>query len=232
MNMHPTTDASYVAEAESSFFAQVYRWMATGLFLTAVAAFFVLANPSILMAFYRNPILMIVLFVVEIGLVFWLSARIMVMSHGQAVGTFCVYSALNGIVLAPIFIVYTGASIVSTFAITAGTFMIFSVYGYVTKKDLTSIGALAFMGLIGFIIASIVNMFLRSPMLYWLITYGLIAVFLGLIAYDTQKLKEMHAAGFGSDEIRGKLAIMGALKLYLDFINLFILLLRIFGRRR
>jgi len=217
---------------ESGFFAQVYRWMATGLFLTAFGAFFVLANPPILTAIVTNMVIMFGLFIVLLGLVFWLSSRIYTMSHTKAVTLFCVYSALNGVILAPLFLVYTGASIVATFGITAGTFTIFSVYGYATKRDLTSIGSLAFMGLIGFIIASVVNLFLRSPILYWIITYGLIAVFLGLIAYDTQKLKAIYQRGFESDEMRGKIAILGALKLYLDFINLFILLLRIFGRRR
>jgi len=230
--MNQSLDVTAARVAESGFFTQVYRWMATGLFLTAMGSFFVLANPPLLRAIVSNVAVMFGLFIVLIGLVLWLSTRIEAMSHNKAVAIFCGYSALNGVVLAPIFLVYTGASIVSTFAITAGTFSIFSVYGYTTKKDLTSIGSLAMMGLIGFIIASVVNFFLRSTMLYWLITYGLIAVFLGLIAYDTQRLKTMYQRGFSSDEVRGKVAILGALRLYLDFINLFLLLLRIFGRRR
>ncbi len=226
------TNISAVAVAESSFFSRVYKWMAGGLFMTAGGSLFMLMNPVLLKGMLMNPMMMIGLFIVEIGLVVWLSSRIQSMTFAKASGIFCAYSILNGVVLTPIFLVYTGASIVSTFAITAGTFLVFSVYGNVTKRDLTSMGGLCMMGLIGFIIASVVNMFLRSAAIDWIITYGLIAVFLGLIAYDTQRLKAMMAEGFDSKESEGKMALMGALRLYLDFINLFILLLRIFGNRR
>jgi FtsH-binding integral membrane protein len=130
---------------------------------------------------------------------------------------FCLYSFLNGLTLTPIFLIYTGASVMTTFAVTAGTFLFFSFYGMTTKKDLTSVGSLAMMGLIGVIIASIVNIFLKSTALMWVMTFVGIGVFLGLIAYDTQKLKSL---------------LMGALALYLDFINLFILLLRVFGKQK
>jgi len=148
------------------------------------------------------------------------------------VGIFIAFSALMGVSLTPLILYYTTASLVTTFAITAGTFIFFSVYGYTTKKDLTSIGNLCFMALLGMIIASIVNIFMQSTMMYWILTYIGIAVFVGLIAYKTQWLKKLYYAGFAQGDMRGKLAIQGALSLYLSFINLFILLLRIFGRRR
>lgn len=218
--------------AEHSFFQQVYMWMAGGLFMSGAGAFFVLANPPLLRAIMTNPILLFGLIIGELVLVVWLSARIASLSVGNAIALFCAFSVLNGVTLSFIFIIYTGASIVATFAITAGTFLFFSVYGYTTKADLTSMGQLAFVGLIGIIIASLVNFFLRSPALYWIITYIGIAVFLGLIAYDTQKLKAIARSGLASGEMMSKLAIVGALRLYLDFINLFLLLLRLFGRRR
>lgn len=230
--MNQSTQISQVAVAESSFFTKVYQWMAGGLVVTALASVMTISYTPFLTALIRQPFLLLGLIIAELGLVIWLSARIMTMPLQQAMMMFLAYSALSGITLSPIFLIYTGASIASTFAITAGTFMIFSVYGYTTKKDLTSMGSLAVMGLIGFLIASVVNFFLKSPALYWIITYGLIAVFLGLIAYDTQKLKQIRIQLDPSGEQSSRIAIMGALTLYLDFINLFILLLRIFGRRR
>lgn len=230
--MNQVYDLSKARERESSFIAQVYRWMAGGLLMSTLSAFVVLSSPAVMTALFKNPVLMIGLFVAQIGLVLWLSARVQSMSFGKAAAIFSVYSALNGVALSPIVLIYTGASLVSTFAITAGTFMLFSVYGSVTKKDLTSIGSLAMMGLLGFMIASLVNLFLKSPAMYWIVTYGLIAVFLGLIAYDTQRLKVLCQMGFDSRESQSKTALLGALTLYLDFINLFLLLLRIFGNQR
>ncbi|SPJ14671.1 conserved membrane hypothetical protein [Syntrophobacter sp. SbD2] len=145
---------------------------------------------------------------------------------------FFAYSFLNGLTLSTIFLIYTKASIANTFFVTAGTFAAMSLYGYTTKRDLTSIGSFLMMGLIGIIIASFVNFFFRSPAIYWLITYAGIAVFVGLTAYDAQKIKEMAYAGFSGSEDERKGAVIGALRLYLDFINLFLLLLRIFGSRR
>ncbi|MBF0254219.1 MAG: Bax inhibitor-1/YccA family protein [Candidatus Omnitrophica bacterium] len=224
--------SSVPAEVESSFFAGVYRWMATGLFVSALSAFALLASPGLMRVVFGNPILMILLVVGELGLVFWLSARVTTMSLTSAVVGFTAFSALNGVTIAAILVMYTYASVVSTFVITAGTFLIFSVYGYTTKKDLSSLGSICFMGLIGIILASLVNIFLKSPAIYWVTTYIGIGIFIGLIVYDTQRLKAMCHAGAGSQEMTGKLAILGALTLYLDFINLFILLLRLFGKRR
>ncbi len=224
--------SSQAQVSESGFLSKVYLWMSLGLGLSAAGSFWILSQPALLKAIFTNGFLLFGLIAVEIGLVVWLSAAFQRISSGLAVGLFLGYSFLNGVTLASIFLVYTAASIVTTFAITSGTFFFFALYGVTTKKDLTGVGSLAMMGLIGVILASVVNIFLKSSGLEWAITFIGIAVFLGLIAYDTQKLKAIHAMGFESAEIEKKASILGALRLYLDFINLFILLLRIFGKRR
>lgn len=180
----------------------------------------------------QNQILFFGVILAELGLVVWLSGRINSMNASMAIGLFLLYSALNGLTFSILFLVYTSASIASTFFITAGTFGVTSAYGYFTKKDLSSIGNIAFMGLIGIIIATIVNIFVHSEMLYWGITYIGVLVFVGLTAYDTQKMKKMSLELDVESEEGSKGAIMGALALYLDFINMFIFLLRIFGNRR
>jgi FtsH-binding integral membrane protein len=161
-----------------------------------------------------------------------MSKNITNISSNMAIGLFMLYSALNGLTLSAILLVYTASSIASTFFITAGTFGAMSIYGYFTKKDLTSWGNLLFMALIGLIVASIVNIFWASSTMYWIITYAGVLIFVGLTAYDTQKIKNMSLELDAESEEGRKGAIMGALALYLDFINLFILLLRIFGDRR
>ncbi len=213
-------------KSQQSFMQRVYQWMSIGLALTGLVAIFVASNPALLQALSGGIFFLLV--IVELGLVFWLSSQIMKISPQTAITGFLVYSGLNGLTLSFIFLVYTQASIASVFFITAGTFTAVSVYGWTTKKDLTSMGSFLFMGLIGIIIASVVNIFLKSPAIYWIISYVGVAIFIGLTAYDTQKLKKIHERGGASEQ----LAIMGALALYLDFINLFIMLLRIFGRRR
>jgi hypothetical protein len=218
--------------AESSFISRVFLWMSLGLGVSALASFGLMTQPELLKMVFTNSLVFIGLIIAEIGLVIWLSAAIGSMSISTASTVFLLYSFLNGVTLTSIFLVYTGVSVLTTFAITAGTFFFFSVYGMTTKKDLTSMGGLAMMGLIGVIIASVVNIFLKSTMLYWISTFIGIAVFMGLIAWDTQKLKNIHAAGFASEETEKKAVVLGALTLYLDFINLFIMLLRIFGKRR
>ena len=218
--------------SESNFLSKVYLWMSLGLFLSAAASLWLLTQPDLLKAIFTNSLLFIGIIVVEFALVIWLSAAALKMSSGLAITLFGVYSFLNGITLTSVLLVYTGVSVLSTFAITAGTFFFFSAYGATTKKDLTCVGGLAVMGLIGVIIASVVNIFLKSPALVWITTFVGIAVFLGLIAYDTQKLKAIHAMGFEGQDMQKKVAVLGALTLYLDFINLFLLLLRLFGRRR
>lgn len=149
-----------------------------------------------------------------------------------ATGLFLLYSALNGVTLASIFLVYTGGSIAGTFLVSATTFGAMSAYGYLTRKDLTSWGSFLFMGLIGVVIASLVNIFLRSTMVAWVASVCGVIVFVGLTAYDTQKIKAIGTAGFGDESARRKASILGALTLYLDFINIFLMLLHLFGRRR
>ena len=215
---------------QTDFIRRVYNWMALGLAVTAIVALYAV-NSGLVLSLLRNPIIMILLIVGELGLVIALSAAIGRFQSSTALFMFFAYSFLNGLTLSTIFLIYTKASIASTFFVTAGTFAAMSLYGYTTKRDLTSMGSFLMMGLIGIIIASFVNFFFSSPALYWLITYAGIAVFVGLTAYDAQKIKEMAYAGFSGSEDERKGAVIGALRLYLDFINLFLLLLRIFGRR-
>jgi len=215
---------------QTDFIRRVYNWMALGLGVTAIVALYAV-NSGLIFSLLGNPIVMLLLIVGEFGLVIALSAAIGRFQSSTAMFMFFAYSFLNGLTISTIFLVYTKASIANTFFITAGTFAAMSVYGYTTKRDLTSMGSFLMMGLIGIIIASFVNFFFSSPALYWLITYAGIAVFVGLTAYDAQKIKEMAYAGFSGSEDERKGAVIGALRLYLDFINLFLLLLRIFGRR-
>ena len=214
--------------AVKAFVMKVFAWMSTGLLITAVMAVVVARSPRLTRMVGESAW---VLFLVEIGLVLLISLGINHLSSTVATGLFLLYSAVNGLTLSVIFLVYTTASISSTFFITAGVFGSMAAYGYFTKRDLTSWGSLALMGLIGIILASIVNWFLQSEMLYWAITYIGVIIFVALTAYDTQKVKMMAEAG-GDEETRSKGAVLGALSLYLDFILLFLYLLRIFGRRR
>jgi FtsH-binding integral membrane protein len=172
------------------------------------------------------------LILAELALVFWISSGIQRMSSNMAIGLFLLYSVLNGMTLSVLLIAYTGASVASTFFITAGMFGAMSVYGYTTKQDLSSWGNLLFMALIGLILASVVNIYLQSSGLYWLINYIGVLVFVGLTAYDTQKIKQIAAQVIVESEEGRKVAILGALTLYLDFINMFIFMLRILGNRR
>ena len=206
--------------------------MAAGLVVSTLGSFWLLSQPQLLMAVVKNQWIFFGLAIAEIGLVIWLSAAAMSMSAGLATLVFMLYSFLNGVTLSPLFLVYTGGSLVTTFAITGGTFFFFALYGLTTKKDLTGIGGLAMMALIGVILASLVNIFLKSTAVEWVVTFVAIAVFMGLVAWDTQRLKSMHAMGAENAELEKKMVILGALALYLDFINLFIQLLRIFGKRR
>jgi len=217
----------------NDFVRSVYNWMAVGLALTGGVAFYV-ANSLDMLRMISSPLVQIVLFVAIIGLVVSISGMINRMSAGTATLLFVIYSSVMGVFLAPIFIIYTQASISSTFFICAGTFVACSIYGWTTKRDLTSVGGFLMMGLIGIIIASVVNIFIRSSAMYYAIGYIGVIVFVGLTAYDTQKLKNMaltQPAGLEGAVMR-KGAILGALSLYLDFINLFLMLLRIFGQSR
>lgn len=221
-----------VAAEQQRFMVRVYNWMTAGLGMTGAVAWLVANNETLLNIIFGNPIIPIVLIIAQIGLVFYLASSVMKMSASQATGVFILYAGLTGLTFSTIFLVYTPASITSTFLVTAGTFGAMSFYGYTTQKDLTSWGSFLFMGLIGIIIASIVNIFLQSEAIYWVVTYAGVLIFVGLTAYDTQMIKQMNILGNEGTEEDTKEAIRGALKLYLDFINLFLMLLRIMGDRR
>jgi hypothetical protein len=201
--------------------------MAGGLALTAFVAAFTASSPAVMQAVFGTP-LMWVLFIADIGLVFGVSAAINRISAATATTLFLVYAALNGVTLSAILYVYTGATVASAFIVTAGMFGATAAFGAVTKRDLTGVGSFMFMGLIGLILASIVNIWLKSPMIYWLTTYFGVFIFVGLTAYDAQKIKKIGMSALDR-EASGRASIMGALALYLDFINLFLFILRIFG---
>jgi len=231
-NSHLSQKQLDVNQGISVYITKVYNWMALALLITGAVAYFTAGSEQLVQLIFGNRILFFGLIIGELALVGYISARIHKLSSYNATLLFLLYSALNGLTLSFVFMAYTSASITSTFIITAGTFGTMSVYGYFTKSDLTKIGNLAFMALIGIIIASVVNFFLKSEMMYWIITYLGVAIFVALIAYDTQKLKRLAMQGFENEEHMEKGAILGALTLYLDFINLFLFLLRIFGNRK
>ena len=218
----------------NDFVRSVYNWMCIGLALTGFTAFFVFNNETMHHLVFGNQLIFFGLIIAELVMVFSLVSRVNKMSAGTATSLFVIYSVLNGVTLSFVFLVYTSASIVSTFFICSATFLACSIYGWTTKKDLTSFGGFLLMGLFGIIIASLVNMFIRSSAMHMMISYIGVFVFVGLTAYDTQKLKNMalsQPAGLDGAVIR-KGAILGALSLYLDFINLFLFLLRILGQGR
>jgi len=223
---------SQVELEQRSFIVKVYGWMAFALAITAITAMLTVSVPALITTIVYNRFLFFGLLIGELVLVGYLSAAVQKMTVATATAIFVGYSALNGLTLSIVFLVFTAESIASTFFITAGTFAVISVYGYVTKRDLTSVGNLCLTGLIGVIIASVVNLFFHNEAIYWVTTYMGILVFVGLTAYDTQKIKSMNIIGNEGTEEDRKEAIMGALALYLDFINLFLLLLRLFGRRK
>ena len=214
-----------------AFFNVVYAWMSAGLALTAVVAWWVSTRPDLMEQVFRGPV-MIGLIIAQLALVFTISAAVNKLSATTATALFLLYSALNGLTLSVIFIAYSIGSLGSTFLVTAGTFGAMSLYGMVTKRDLTRLGSFLFMALIGFLIASLVNIFLKSPAMYWLLTYAGVLIFVGLTAYDTQRLKMIAHETAHNPAMAARYAVNGALMLYLDFINLFLLLLRILGDRR
>ncbi|MDH4157410.1 MAG: Bax inhibitor-1/YccA family protein [candidate division Zixibacteria bacterium] len=222
----------HVEVARRSFVVKVYAWMALALTLTALVAMTVASYEGLIGVILTNRILFFVLIIAQLGLVILLSARIDKMSAATATFVFFAYAALTGVTFSVLFAIYTAASIASTFFVTAGTFGVMSAYGYFTRRDLTSWGNLLFMGLIGIIIASVVNFFLQNQTVYWVVTFLGVLIFVGLTAYDTQKIKNMGAEVSIESEEGRKRAVMGSLALYLDFINLFLMLLRLMGRRR
>ena len=230
--MYTQLTADQVKTLQTSFINKVYAWMCLALTVTGFVALRTVTSETLLNLIFGTQFGLLGLIIVELGIVFWMVSNINRMSSNMAIGLFLLYSALNGLTLSVLLLVYTSASVATTFFITAGTFGIMSAYGYFTKKDLTSWGNLLFMALIGLIIASFVNIFWHNSGLYWIVTYAGVLIFVGLTAYDTQKIKQMSLEMDAESEEGRKGAIMGALRLYLDFINMFIFLLRIFGNRR
>ncbi len=217
----------------SEFMRGVYGWMCAGLLLTAGAALYTASSPSMMQLIFGNPMLLIGLVIAEVALVFGISGAINRLSAGTATGLFLLYSALNGVTLSAIFVVYSMAAISKAFFTAGAMFGAMSIYGYTTKKDLSSWGSFLFMGLIGVIIASLVNIFLRSPAMDFVISGVGVLVFVGLTAYDTQRLRAMaETAPLDDATVMRRGVILGALTLYLDFINLFLMLLRFFGGNR
>tara|TARA_B110000263_G_scaffold4480_1_gene3808 strand:+ start:1093 stop:1845 length:753 start_codon:yes stop_codon:yes gene_type:complete len=238
-----TADQAAIDEGLRAYMLKVYNYMTTGLLVTGLVAYFfgkasiitdvkgqIVEFTSVGNLLFNSP-LMWVIMLAPLGFVFYLSARINNMSVSSAQTTFWIFSGIMGLSLASIFIQFTGSSIARVFFITSGTFAGMSLYGYTTKKDLTKLGGFLIMGLIGIIIASIVNIFVGSSAMQFAISVIGVLIFIGLTAYDTQKIKNMYLAG-DSESVGSKKALMGALRLYLDFINLFILLMQLFGQRR
>lgn len=212
------------------YMLRVYNYMASGLALTGIVAAFVASNETLQMAIFGSPLKWVAI-LAPVALVFYFSFRLHAMSASAAQAVFWVYAALNGVAFSTIFLAYTGTSIARVFFISATVFAAMSLYGYTTKKDLSGWGTFLFAGLIGILVAMVVNIFLASSALQFAISVIGVMVFVGLTAYDTQQIKEMYFEGDGS-EVAAKKSIMGALKLYLDFINIFMMLLQLFGDRK
>ncbi|MGF1475129.1 MAG: Bax inhibitor-1/YccA family protein [Geminicoccaceae bacterium] len=219
-----------VDEGLRQYMLSVYNYMGLGLAVTGIVAMFVAATPALYVPIFTTPLKWVVM-LAPLGFVFFLGFRIQQMSAGAAQATFWAFAVVMGLSMASIFLVFTGASIARVFFITAATFGALSLYGYTTKRDLSGWGTFLFMGLIGLVIAMVVNIFLASPMLQFVISGVGVLVFAGLTAYDTQSIKEMYYEGDGA-AVMTKKSIMGALRLYLDFINLFMMLLQFMGVAR
>ncbi len=210
------------------FFNAVFAWMAAGLALTAVVAWWVSTRPDLMQTIFRGPVILLLL-IAELALVFTISAAINKIGAGAATALFLLYSALNGLTLSAIFVVYAHATLAGAFIVTAGMFGAMSLWGFITRTDLSRMGSILFMALIGLILASIVNIFFASSALYWIITYAGVAIFCGLTAYDTQRLRMIAVQTQGDPALAARLSVNGALMLYLDFLNLFLFILRIMG---
>ena len=215
----------------TDFMRKVYGWMFAGLLLTAAVAYFVASTPAAVDFLSANQLVFFGLMIVQLGLVFGLSFAINKISAHTATFLFLLYSAVSGVTFSVILLAYTSGSIATAFLTTALTFGAMSLLGYITKKDLSGMGSYLMMGLFGLIIASVVNLFLNNSAVDSMLAYFGVLIFVGLTVYDTQRIKRLYAAGVDG-ESRDKMAVIGALKLYLDFINLFLELLRILGRRR
>ena len=232
-NYAPYTISVDSVESINALFRKVYQFMAMGLILTALAAYLTASSPAMIELLYSSSAPMMIIAVAEIGLVIWLSAGINKLSASAARNIFFVYSILNGLLCSSILLVYTGESVAKAFLSTAGMFGAMSIYGLYTQRDLTSMGSFLRMGLFGLIIAMVINLFMRSSALELYISIFGIIIFMGLTAWDTAKIKAIAASYDSRDEnMTGKVAVFGALSLYLDFINIFLYLLRLFGRER
>ena len=221
-----------VSEAFPVLMRKVYTWMTLALAITGMTAYYVATNETLFYTIIGNKLFFYGLLIAELGLVFGVSAAIDRLSLLTATLLFILYSVINGATMSVIFMAYTASSIATVFFITAGTFGTMALIGYTTKADLSSIGKLLFMALIGLIIATVVNIFLRNDAITMVLSYVGVIIFIGLTAWDSQKIKQMLMLAPDGGEVAQKMALMGALTLYLDFINLFIYLLRIFGKRR
>src|SRR5574337_43457 len=218
------------AERVTAFLRKVYGWMCAGLAITALVALEVAGSPAILSRLVSNPFLFFGLILAELGLVFYLSARAARLAAGTATALFIVYAALNGLTLSFVFLAYTGESVANTFVVTAGMFGAMALYGSTTKRSLAGVGQFVFMGLVGLVLASVIGLFWQNDALQFVIAAVGVIVFTGLAAWDAQRLKQMALAS--PEGQAGSFAIVGALSLYLDFINLFLSLLRFLGNRR
>ena len=230
MDSNETAAARY---AVSSILKNAYLWMTMALLISGFTAMLVAGNAELVRSIFAARGTLIVLLLIQFGLIWVISSRIGRMSFVSATLLFLLYSVLTGVTLSSIFLLFTSESLSTVFFITSGTFAVVSVYGFATKKDLSSWGSYLLMGVIGLIIASIVNWFLKSELMYWIVSYVGVAIFVGLTAYDTQKIKQLANACYTEDEeTQNKVALLGAITLYLDFINLFLYILRIFGKRK
>jgi FtsH-binding integral membrane protein len=228
---HGTVAVDRIDEGLRSFMLGVFNYMGLGLAITGLTAFVVATTPALYVPIFTTPLKWVVM-LAPLGFIFFLGARLHAMSVSAAQITFWLFCGIMGISLASIFLVFTGESIARVFFITAATFGAVSLYGYTTKRDLAQFGSFLFMGLIGIVIASIVNLFLGSSALQFAVSVIGVLVFTGLTAWDTQRLKEQYLTGFGSSEMVAKGSIMGALSLYLNFINLFVMLMQLLGVAR
>lgn len=226
-------DTNVSKTAQSTLMRSVYTWMTLALAITGLTAMYMAKSLTVINMMMQNSMLFWGVLIAEVVLVMYMSARINKISFTTATLLFIAYSILNGVTLSILFLIYTASSIATTFFVTAGTFGAMALFGYVTKKDLTRIGSLCIMGVIGLIIASVVNMFLHNTMMDMIISYLGVLLFVGLTAYDAQKIKHLLSGDdIEVNESTQKIALLGALTLYLDFINLFIYLLRILGDRK
>ena len=237
-NYYPGTPArNFIETGFSETFAavlrRVYVWMTLGLLVTAGTAAFVSVSP-LFQVLTGQPLIFVVLMIAELGLVIGLSWGINRLSPATAMQLFFLYAILNGLTFSVLFVVYTLGSVASTFVATAALFGVMSILGYTTKMDLSRMGSFLFMGLIGLLIAMLVNLFWANTVLGWIVTFASILIFLGLTFFDTQRIKRMTASTLqqGDENVQARMGILGALSLYLDFINLFLFILRLGGRRR